>query len=81
MVPEWDSKTEIDLETVRIEDVERGGVAENAGLRVGDEVTLINGTSVTELGWVEVERLATESMYNMCITSRSNKRVFTIYIQ
>ena len=56
--------TEIDLETVKVQEVAGGGVAENAGIQMGDEVVLVNGTSVTELGWVEVERLMEESKSN-----------------
>lgn len=57
MVPEWDANTEIDLQSVIVEEVEEGGVAETKGISRGDEVVLVNGKSVMELGWVEVERL------------------------
>lgn len=57
LVPKWDANTEIDLQSVIVEEVERGGVAEGVGIRRGDEVALIEDKSVMELGWVEVERL------------------------
>ena len=57
LVPEWDANTEIDLQSVIVEEVERGSVAEAKGIRRGDEVALIEDKSVMELGWVEVERL------------------------
>ena len=63
----WNKKTEIDLESVLIEEVVKGSVAEAAGISVGDEIALVNGTSVIELGWTEVERLMTESKRNICI--------------
>lgn len=49
--------TEIDLQTVIVKEVMKGGVAESKGIRRGDEVVLIEDKSVMELGWVEVERL------------------------
>lgn len=61
LVPEWDAKTEIDLQTVNVEDVKTGSSAETAGIRKGDELMLVNDTSVMELGWVEVEKLMSGS--------------------
>lgn len=57
MAPEWDISTEIDLQSVLVEEVGEGSVAERGGIRAGDEVALIGDKSVMELGWVEVERL------------------------
>ena len=57
LVPEWDAKTEIDLQSVIVEEVKDGSEAERKGICRGDEVVLINDKSVMELGWVEVERL------------------------
>ena len=57
MTPEWDINTEIDLQSVLVEEVGEGSIAESGGIRVGDEVALIGDKSVMELGWVEVERL------------------------
>lgn len=57
LVPEWDLNTEIDLQSVLVEEVKNGSVAETEGISKGDEVALINDKSVMELGWVEVERL------------------------
>lgn len=56
-MPEWDANTEIDLQSVLVEEVREGTVAHHKGIRKGDEVALINDKSVMELGWVEVERL------------------------
>ncbi len=55
--PEWDAKTEIDLQSVIVEEVRDGSEAEKKGINRGDEVVLMNDKSVMELGWVEVERL------------------------
>lgn len=57
LVPEWDAKTEIDLQSVVVEEVRLGSEAERKGIQRGDEVVLINDKSVMELGWVEVEKL------------------------
>lgn len=65
MAPEWDVNTEIDLQSVLVEEVWEGSVAERGGIRAGDEVALIGDKSVMELGWVEVERLMSgKVMYN-----------------
>ncbi len=38
-----------------------GSEVESAGIQVGDEIALVDGVSVTELGWAEVERIMAES--------------------
>lgn len=67
LVPEWDANTEIDLQSVLVEGVAGGSVAESKGIRRGDEVALIEDKSVMELGWVEVERLMSGQEVNLTV--------------
>lgn len=67
LVPEWDVNTEIDLQSVIVKEVKRGGVAESKGIKRGDEVALIEDKSVMELGWVEVERLMSGQEVNLTV--------------
>jgi len=77
----WDKKTEIDLESVLIEEVAKGSVAEAADISEGDEIALVNGTSVIELGWTEVERLITESKRSLFLCVCKVRKAGSITLQ
>ena len=53
---EWESNG-LDLRTITVARVESGSIAENNQLHVGDEIVLVNDTSVTDVGWSEMQSL------------------------
>ena len=51
--PEW-SGSGTELVSVVVNRVEEEGVADALGVNEGDEVVLVNDTSVLELGWEKI---------------------------
>ena len=50
--PVWDSSdTRTGMVSVLVRRVEEGGMADSVGISEGDEVVLVNDSSVAELGW------------------------------
>ena len=60
--PEWNGAGN-GLETVVVDSVQEGGVADGCGVCGGDEVMSVNGRGVRELGWEGVEAALTGKAY------------------
>ena len=54
--PEWEGDG-LDLKSIIVCVVENGSIAQNKQLHVGDEIVLVNDTSVNDMGWSEVQSL------------------------
>lgn len=54
--PEWESNG-LSLKSVTITGVDNSSVAQSQGLHSGDEIVLVNDTSVTDMGWSDIECL------------------------
>jgi len=77
LVPEWDARNEIDLQSVVVEEVKEGSVAWCKGINKGDEVVLVDDKSVTELGWVQVEKLMSGEKSEVIILFQNVTLIFS----
>ena len=66
LAPEWNEEVTDKLKSVIIEEVTTGSVAESERLHEGDEVTFINGMSIAEVEWKELQSLTTSKSGITC---------------
>ena len=58
LTPQW-NEDRTDIKKVVVAAVCEGSVADDGGIAAGDEIILVNESSVVELGWDAVEEIIT----------------------